>query len=113
MKKFSHFGRASVHTFRMPLYADGKRMSLYLDCLDGAVLGTGTDGYVFSGRIDRLMVKAVYKRQEPIYSRRRLLRSVRILWLTSLRDADCCMWSSVCPGNQGYVLPDRASAGDT
>lgn len=62
MKKFSHFGRASVHTFGMPLYADGKRMSLYLDCLDGAVLGTGTDGYVFSGRIDRLMVKAVYKK---------------------------------------------------
>mgnify|MGYP005806216579 FL=1 len=62
MKKFSHFRRTAVHTFRMPLHADGKRMVLYLDGLDGAILGAGTDAYILSGGVDGLMMETVYKK---------------------------------------------------
>ena len=62
VKKTAHFSGAPVHAFGMPLDAQGKGMGFQLNGLDGAVLGTGTDGYVFSGRIDRLMVKAVYNK---------------------------------------------------
>ena len=48
MKEFPHFGRTAVHTFGMPLHADGKRMVFYLDRFDGIILGAGTDGYVLS-----------------------------------------------------------------
>lgn len=113
MKKFSHFRRTAVHTFRMPLHADGKRMVLYLDGLDGAILGAGTDAYILSGGVDGLMVETVYKKTGTDI----LPEAASAFCADPMADftAGCRPLHVVkrLPGDQGYVLPDRASAGDT
>ena len=48
MKKFPYFGRTAVHTFGMPLHADGKRMVFDLDRFDRIILGAGADGYILT-----------------------------------------------------------------
>ena len=60
MKKIPHFPGGTVHAFRVPLYADGKRVGIQLNGFDGAVLRPGAYGHSFSGQVHSLVVKAVY-----------------------------------------------------
>ena len=60
MKKISHFPGGAVHALGMPLYAEGKRMRVQFDRLDGSVLGAGGYRHTFSGEIYCLVVKTVY-----------------------------------------------------
>ena len=55
-----HFRGSAVHTFRVPLDAHGKRVGAKLDCFDCSVGRPGAYSDIPSGKIDCLMVEAVY-----------------------------------------------------
>ena len=111
MKKLPHFPGSAVHALWMPLHADGKRVGVQFDRLDGSVLGAGGYRHPFSGEVHCLVMEAVY-----------IETGTRILFQSaSSFDADPVTdFAAVCrllhmvqdpARDPRHVLSDRAAAG--
>ena len=111
MKEIPHFPGGAVHAFRMPLYADGKRVGVQFDRFDRTVLCMCADRDAFAGEIHCLVVEAVYIQAGAGV----LPQPAPALDTDAVADfaAACRLLHMVqdFPRDQRHILPDRASAG--
>ena len=111
-EQFPHFRGCAVHTFRMPLYADGKRVGRHFDGFHCAVGCGCTDDQPIPDLIQSLMMVAV-----DIQS------ASDILFQPCVR-ADCDLMTDLIPGKgllhmiqmfsrtEGKILINTSAAGD-
>ena len=111
-EQFPHFRGGAVHTFRMPLYADGKRVGRHFDSFYRAVGCGCADDQSISDLIQSLMMVAV-----DIQS------ASDILFQPCVR-ADCDLMTDLIPGKgllhmiqmfsrtEGKILINTSAAGD-
>ena len=113
MKKIPHFPGGSIHALRMPLYADGKRVRVQFDRLDGSVLGAGAYGHAFAGEINCLVMETVHIETGACV----LFQPAPSLDADLVADFTAAgrllHMVQDLSGDQGHVLPDRAAAGYT